>query len=73
MSALRFSYQSNPRTRRRIHYSDNNPVSRKATRLEQLTKDKQAAALERIRLQEELARMIRGLTVDHLLAQNQAP
>lgn len=43
------------------------------TRLEQLTKDKQAAALERIRLQEELARMIRGLTVDHLLTQNQAP
>jgi len=43
------------------------------TRLEQLTKDKQAAALERIRLQAELARMIRGLTVDHLLTQNQAP
>ena len=43
------------------------------TRLEQLTKDKQAAAAERIRLQEELARMIRGLTVDHLLTQNQAP
>lgn len=43
------------------------------TRLEQLTKDKQAAAGERIRLQEELAKMIRGLTVDHLLTQNQAP
>jgi hypothetical protein len=43
------------------------------TRLEQLTKDKQAAAGERISLQEELAKLIRGLTVDHLLTQNQAP
>jgi len=43
------------------------------TRLEQLTKDKQAAASERITLQEELAKLIRGLTVDHLLTQNQAP
>jgi hypothetical protein len=43
------------------------------TRLEQLTKDKQAAARERISLQEELAKLIRGLTVDHLLTQNQAP
>jgi hypothetical protein len=43
------------------------------TRLEQLTKDKQAAAGERISLQEELAKLIRRLTVDHLLTQNQAP
>jgi len=43
------------------------------TRLEQLTKDKQTAAGERIRLQEELAKMIRDLTVDHLLTQNQTP
>jgi hypothetical protein len=43
------------------------------TRLEQLTKDKQATASERITLQEELAKLIRGLTVDHLLTQNQAP
>ncbi len=43
------------------------------TRLEQLTKSKEAAAGERIRLQEELAKMIRDLTVDHLLTQNQTP
>ena len=43
------------------------------TRLEQLTKDKQAAGSERTRLQEELETMIRGLTVDRLLTQRKAP
>jgi hypothetical protein len=43
------------------------------TRLEQLTKDKQAAGSERTRLQEELETMIRNLTVDRLLTQRKAP
>jgi Carboxypeptidase regulatory-like domain len=43
------------------------------TRLEQLTKDKQTAAGERTRLQEELETMIRSLTVDRLLTQRKAP
>jgi hypothetical protein len=43
------------------------------TRLEQLTKDKQGAGVERTRLQEELETMIRGLTVDRMLTQSKAP
>jgi hypothetical protein len=43
------------------------------TRLEQLTKDKQTAGVERIRLQVELDTMIRNLTVDRLLTQSKAP
>jgi len=43
------------------------------TRLEQLTKDKQATGIERSRLQAELETMIRHLTVDRLLTQRKAP